>query len=294
MKLMVKKSLVTVCAAMCVMTPPVWADEQQLADRITRLERIIKGQGLMSLLGRVDQLQNEVQRLNGDNEALRHELEQMQRRQREMYIDLDQRLASPAAAPVAPAPAVENVDQQTATVIDQAPASTVDDGVVEEPKEPAPTAQQLDLSAPTTEAQQPSQNQVAAVEPSPVAVESGEADYQAALQTLRGGEYEKAITALAAFPERYPQSSYLPNTYYWKGEAHYVLRDFDAAIGAFQTVLDQFPVSSKVPDATLKLGFSLYELGQVEAAKETLTKVMELYPNTSAARLAKVRFDRIK
>lgn len=288
MKLMVKKSLLTVCAAMTVLATPTWADEQQLSDRITRLERIIKGQGLMSLLGRVDQLQNEVQRLNGDNEALRHELEQMQRRQREMYIDLDQRLASP----VTPTVPTENSDQQNVTVIDQ--AVTTDAVVAEKPAAEEPTAQQLDLSAPTTEQKQASPNKPVAVEPSPVAVESGEAAYQAALQTLRSGEYEQAITALSAFPESYPQSSYLPNTYYWKGEAYYVLRNFDAAIGAFQTVLDQFPASSKVPDATLKLGFSLYELGQVEAAKATLTKVMELYPNTSAARLAKVRFDRIK
>lgn len=289
MKSMVKRSLVAVCSAMCVMTTPAWADEQRLEDRIIRMERIIKGQGLMSLLGRVDQLQNEVKRINGDNETLRHELEQMQRRQREMYIDLDKRLTSQTTIPMATAPAVKNVDQQNVTLIDQAetqkPVST-ETAVTEQ------LAQQLDHTAPATNETQ--QSQTDEVEPSPVAVESGEADYQAALKTLRGGEYEKAITALSAFPERYPQSSYLPNTYYWKGEAHYVLRDFDAAISSFQTVLDQFPASSKVPDATLKLGFSLYELGQVEAAKETLTKVMELYPNTSAARLAKVRFDRIK
>lgn len=292
MKLMVKKSLATVCVAMCVMTNPAWADDQQVADRITRLERIIKGQGLMSLLGRVDQLQNEVQRLNGDNEALRHELEQMQRRQREMYIDLDQRIAA-GVSPTVPVTPVDNIDQQAVTVIDE--PITTDNVVVEEPKVAAPTAEQLDLSAPTTDVQQPpSQNQLAAVEASPVAVESGEAAYQAALQTLRSGEYEQAITALSAFPESYPQSTFLPNTYYWKGEAYYVLRQFEDAISSFQVVLDQFPASSKVPDATLKLGFSLYELGQVEVAKETLTKVMELYPNTSAARLAKVRFDRIK
>jgi tol-pal system protein YbgF len=283
MKLMVKKSLIAVTTAMVVMSTPTWADEQQLTERIERLERIIKGQGLMSLLGRVDQLQNEVQRLNGDNEALRHELEQMQRRQREMYIDLDQRIGTGAvsSAPVTPA---NDIDQQAVTVIDP-PADTQ---TVDSPQSEEPNVEQPDLSATTTE------EQTTEVEPAPVAVESGEAAYQSALQSLRSGEYEKAIAALSAFPESYPQSTYLPNTYYWKGEAYYVLRQFDEAISSFQTVLDKFPASSKVPDATLKLGFSLYELGQVEAAKETLSNVMTLYPNTSAARLAKVRFDRIK
>lgn len=291
MKLKVKKSLLAVCVA-CVIATPAWADEQQLAERITRLERIIKGQGLMSLLGRVDQLQNEVQRLNGDNEALRHQLEQMQRRQREMYIDLDQRLATQVVAPSTAATQLENAGSQTVTVIDE---PTATEPVVAETQATAQTAQQLDLAAPATKTEPATKStEQPLVEPSPVAVESGEAAYQAALQTLRSGEYEQAIAALSAFPESYPQSSYLPNTYYWQGEAQYVLRNFEAAISSFRTVLDQFPASSKVPDATLKLGFSLYELGQVEAAKSTLTKVMELYPNTSAARLAKVRLDRIK
>ena len=129
---------------------------------------------------------------------------------------------------------------------------------------------------------------------SPVAVENGEAAYQAALQTLRGGQYEEAITALAVFPEQYPQSSYLPNAYYWQGEANYVLRNFDAAIAAFQTVIEQFPVSSKVADAMLKQAFSQYELGQVDVATVNLKKVMDEYPTTSAARLAKVRLARME
>jgi len=129
---------------------------------------------------------------------------------------------------------------------------------------------------------------------SPVAVENGEAAYQAALQTLRGGQYEAAIAALSVFPKEYPQSSYLPNAYYWQGEANYVLRNFDTAITAFQTVIEQFPVSSKVADAILKQGFSQYELGQVDVATQNLEKVIAKYPTTSAARLAKVRLERIQ
>lgn len=287
MKWVVKNTFLVAVVMSATMTNPVLADEQQLSERITRLERIIKGQGLMSLLGRVDQLQNEVQRLNGDNETLRYELEQMQRRQREMYIDLDQRLTAQGTMPAAAAPK-EATDSGDVTVIEQA---SVVEPAVNDKQVSEPVAQDLNLTAPTTANEQTVEP---AVEPSPVAVETGEADYQSALQILRSGEYEQAITALAAFPSSYPQSSYIPNTYYWQGEAYYVLRNFESAIKSFQTVLDQYPASSKVPDATLKLGFSLYELGQVQAAKETLNKVMDLYPETSAARLAKVRLDRIK
>ena len=85
----------------------------------------------------------------------------------------------------------------------------------------------------------------------------------------------------------------MPNAYYWQGEANYVLRNFDLAITAFQTVIERFPVSSKVPDALLKQAFSQYELGQVALAKTNLKRVIEQYPTTSAARLAKVRLERL-
>lgn len=269
MKTVGKKALITVLMLSPLYANVVWADEAAMNQRIDRLERIIKGQGLVSLLSRVDQLQNEIKRLNGDNESLRHEIKEMQKRQRDLYLDLDQRLQAQSQAAAVTAPAIESSEAQNTTQVESESTST---------EQQAAAETQTPDETPTTV---------------PVAVENGEAAYQAALQTLRSGQYEQAITALSAFPETYPQSHYLPNAYYWQGEANYVLRHFDQAIIAFQTVIDRFPASSKVADASLKLGFSQYELGNIDTALATLNKVVEDYPNTSAARLAKVRLDRI-
>jgi tol-pal system protein YbgF len=288
MRFMGKKALaVSVMLAVALPTTAVWADEAALQKRIERLERIIQGQGLVSLLARVDQLQNDVQTLTGDNEALEHKLEEMQRRQRDLYVDLDERLQAQATAVQTPTPEVveptEPTNVEPAPISGEAPqpANTAETPVTETPNESATpeTATTGDASS---------------AEAAPVAVENGEAAYQSALQTLRSGQYEQAAAALVEFPDQYPQSSYLPNAYYWQGEANYVLRNFEQAIAAFQTVMDRFPASSKVADAMLKQGFSQYELGQVDVAKATLTTVMQQYPNTSASRLAKVRLDRIK
>ncbi len=275
MRIKGKKALVLAMMLVPLMSNSVWADEAELLQRIERLERIVKGQGLVSLLGRVDQLQNEVQRLNGDNESLRHELETMQRRQRELYLDLDQRL-------------------QAQPVMTQVPVIESDTTVVESVTTTEVVQQSTNGQSSISEQETVETTVEATTETLPVAVENGEAAYQAALQTLRSGQYEEAAVALAAFPEQYPNSSYLPNAYYWQGEDNYVLRNFDVAIAAFQTVIDQFPASSKVKDAMLKQGFSQYEQGQTEAAQATLTMVIQQYPNTSAARLAKVRLDRMK
>lgn len=248
-----------------------WAEQESIQDRMDRLERIIQGQGLTSLLTQVDQLQREIQRLNGANEELNHKIDQMQQRQREQYMDLDQRITeiqqqpSVAQPPAANAPApMANNAMDSELVDSEAPSS------INEPGE-AP----IDTLA-------------------PVAVESGEAAYQSALQDLRGGRYQEALAALGEFPQNYPNSTYLPNVYYWQGEAHYVLREFDKAIVAFDKVLTTYPDSNKVSDALLKRGFSEYETGDSTTAQATLNQVIQQYPDTSAARLAKVRLDRIQ
>lgn len=265
MKMLTKKAVVIAMMLSPIMSTVVLADEAALSQRIERLERIIQGQGLVSLLGRVDQQQNAIQKLHGENESLRHELALMKQQQRELYLDIDQRLQAQVAAPQKPALIPQNNQVEL-------PSSSVNDAGLES----------IDQAINT---QQP--------EGAPVAVENGEAAYQSALQILRSGQYEQAVAALAVFPEQYPQSSYLPNAYYWQGEANYVLRHFEAAIVAFQTVMDKFPASTKVPDSMLKQGFSQYELGNVDGAKLILNNVMQQYPNTSAAKLAKVRLDRI-
>ena len=258
-----------------------WADEAQLNKRIESLERIVKGQGLVSLMSRVEQLQSEVQRLNGDNETLRHQLNEMKRRQSEMSIAFDGRY-QPVTIPASS----ENRPQLVEAASDSAIAEL--EKVAQPEEETVEKVELPKVRAQVVESEVPIDSSA-----SLMALENGDAAYQSAYQTLRGGQYKEAIIALSAFSEQYPQSSYLPNAYYWQGEANYVLRNFEGAIKAFEVVIEQFPVSNKVAGAILKKGFSQYELGQVDMAKANLEKVMELYPATSSARLAKVRLDRI-
>jgi tol-pal system protein YbgF len=265
-----KKSLISAVILAATLPNIAWAeDAEPLQQRVERLERIIQGQGLMNLISRVDQLQNEIKRLNGENESLHHELEQMQKRQREMYIDLDERLQkAQQAAPAMPAAGTETDSGQPAMDDDtDSMANAGNDESTAETDTPASA---------------------------PASVENGEAAYQSALQTLRSGQYEEAITALQAFPEQYPGSVYLPNAYYWQGEAKYVLRQFADAAALFQIVIDQYPDSTKVPDALLKRGFSEQEMGDSQRARATLQQVIEQYPDSSAAKLAKVRLDRLQ
>ena len=63
-------------------------------ERMTRLEQMMGAQGPMQLLTRMNQLQQQVEILQGQNEVLRHQVQQLQQGQRKMYMDLDQRITA--------------------------------------------------------------------------------------------------------------------------------------------------------------------------------------------------------
>src|SRR5438067_1663890 len=79
--------------------------QRQLEERLSALESQLKSQGLVDLFNQVEQIRSEVARLRGQVEVLTYELEQAQKRQRDLYVDLDTRLRKVEAAPQAAAEA---------------------------------------------------------------------------------------------------------------------------------------------------------------------------------------------
>jgi len=81
--------------------------QRQLEDRIAALEAQMKSQGLVDLFNQVEQLKADAARLRGQIEVLTYEQEQQQKRQRDLYVDLDSRLRKLESGP-APTAAVED------------------------------------------------------------------------------------------------------------------------------------------------------------------------------------------
>src|SRR5271166_7115237 len=80
--------------------------ETSLNQRIGALESTVKSQGLVDLLKDVEDIKADVAKLRGQYEVLTYELDQSQKRQRDLYLDLDGRLRKlegSAGAPGAPA-----------------------------------------------------------------------------------------------------------------------------------------------------------------------------------------------
>jgi tol-pal system protein YbgF len=227
-----------------------------------------------NLVLQVQEMQDEVRTLRGMLEEQTRELENLKRRQRDQYLDLDQRLSDVRnAQPAAVGGAMAAGATQPPTV---SPATPRD-----EPEVRAPIETQSEVTGigePLVQSQ--------AVEGSP---EAEKAAYDQAFQALKELRYADAAEAFQAFREQYPGSEYADNAQYWLGESYYVTKNFDIALEAFRDLLADFPDSPKAPDALLKIGYTHYELEQWDQARAALTQVQEQYPDSTLSRLAENR-----
>ena len=206
-----------------------------------------------SLALRVQQLEEEIRRLNGLVEEQASLLTRLQDQSLERYVEMDRRLASIGTDD--PSAAIEG-DEETDSS--------------------APDASAPSVAVPVT---------VAEVQP-------GEREaYQAAYGLVRERQFRAAVDAFNAFLASYPFGRFAPNAHYWVGDLYLVIEpaDPESARQNFQLLLDQYPNDRKVPDALYKLGRVHALKGNTDRSKEYLNKVIADYGEEQhpAAQLAK-------
>ncbi len=89
-----RSAVISLCFSVCLMVPLAVADEAALEQRITRLERTLESQPLVEMLRRLEALQQDLQQMRGEQEQLSYSIEGIKKRQRDIYLDIDQRLAT--------------------------------------------------------------------------------------------------------------------------------------------------------------------------------------------------------
>jgi len=223
--------------------------ERSLAQRLDALEA--KNAGLADLFRDVEQIKADIAKLRGQYEVLTYELEQAQKRQRDLYLDLDSRVRRLEGGPGAPG----------------APAG------------PGPPAAG-DAAAPPAGPGAPA----AAGDPA-----AEQKSYDAALDAFKSGNFGAAVASFQAFIRAYPKSPLAPSAMYWAGNAQYAQREFRAAITTQRQLIATYPDSQKLPDALLNIASSQVELGDVPAARRTLEEVVAKYPTSEAATKARQR-----
>ena len=119
-------------------------------------------------------------------------------------------------------------------------------------------------------------------------------DYDAALATLRKGEFAAAQTAFLDFINRNPASGYRPSALFWLGNAQYALRAYREAIVNFKSVVALAPQHVRAPEAALSIANCQVELKDNVSARKTLNDLIKVYPQSEAASVAKERLTRLK
>lgn len=118
--------------------------------------------------------------------------------------------------------------------------------------------------------------------------------FEAALATLRTGDFSAAQTSFVAFMKRYPQSGYKSSSLFWLGNAQYALRDYREAVVNFRTLVAAEPDHLRAPEALLSMANCQVELKDVKSARQTLGNLVKAYPQSEAATVAKDRLSKLK
>jgi tol-pal system protein YbgF len=279
---------------MALMVPlaPVSAADPALEARLSRLERMLNERSLSDLVLQIQQLQQEVQDLRGQVEV-------------QQYLLQQQGISSPA-------PFGGEGSTQARFGADATGASSLEQGGRVGGR--FPPLGSLSLDPPTTDGNEPSafvlpgQQAADAQRPAPVATDSGllglpapetsvggERDlYRDAFELLKARDYPAAREAFAEMISRYPQGQFADNGRYWLGEIGYVTQDYSAAQTQFSRLVTDYPLSPRVPEAMLKLGYVYDEQDQRGDARAVLEEVVRRFPDTTEARLAQGRLDRMQ
>lgn len=96
---------------------------QSQNERITRLESQLKSQGLLGMLNQLEALKADVALLRGAQEEQAHRQEIADKRTRDLYVDLDERIKELASRPV---PTFDSIRLQPSKSLVAAPLTPVD------------------------------------------------------------------------------------------------------------------------------------------------------------------------
>jgi tol-pal system protein YbgF len=289
-------------------------EEPIAGEKLAQAEPAAPNRGVVQLLNQVEALNGELNRLRGQMEVLSNDVTNAQKRQRDMYVDLDTRLRrieqggagkKDTDANAALEERIRKLEQGSAT-----------QATIPQPVVPAASATPVNPPPPATAAASPaaaaaasssSAANAAAASAAPppsssLPPASLSATDQAAIQraydnaysNYRLSDYPNAIRGFESFLKSFPKNPLAPNAQYWIGESYAHQRQYREAIDAERRLLGTYPDSAKAPDALLIIGTAESSLGDNAAARKTFDELIAKYPASDAAEKAKGRVAKLK
>lgn len=204
------------CAMQVREDDPYAARVRELESKLANIERVVDSRALVQLMARIEELQNEVRALRGEVETLRYDFDGVRQRQRDIYLDLDQRLQ-----------ALESATQGGGT-----PSAAGND------REAYQAAFALLREARYEEARQAFR---AFIENHPQSPLLPNAWYWLGEVNYVNKNFEEAIGQFRKVVDEFPQSNKAPDAWLKLGYCHYELGQWDKAREALRAVAERFP-----------------------------------------------------
>ena len=239
-------------AAGCALPPeedPVLLKLDELDQRVGSIERVVRNESLLQIASELDELRNEVRELRGHTEALQHETEGAATRQRDQYLDLDQRLQS-----------LERRTRGGELPTGTAPAAAIPPGVGGVPASPAGAAggESESYQAALELLRQGRYPQAEAgfrqfLADFPHSTLADNAQYWLGETHYVNRDFETALAAFQQMLADYPNSRKAPDAMLKAGFCQYELQRWADARASLEAVVEQYPDSTAARLANQRL-----------------------------------------
>ncbi len=284
----------------------------------------VNTESIIQIFQRLETLEKKTRELHGENEVLKHQIDQLKKTQKQGFLNVDERIdelsntiksssaaasttatetaekkAEPTVKVVAPKPTTSTTEKATAkkeTVATKPELQTPPDKEAPTPaekqaKKPV-VAKKEETKADASTVTNTTSNTAQAITRAPTAYEKE--TYQAAFNKM-GASPSAATKSFQEYIKMQPNSPLAANAQYWIGEVMYSHNNYKGAVQEFIKVLQKYKNSNKAPDAAIKLGYSFYALKNWPYARRTFEDVLKYFPkNENAVKLATQRLEKMK
>jgi tol-pal system protein YbgF len=279
----------------------------------------VSPESIIQIYQRLDNLEKEARTLQGENEVLKHQLDQLKKIQKEGFLNVDERIDeltnSIKSKDESEKKANQGTEQQSSEKKNESnntnntdvesnkaevegktaekPATSVPQLKKEdEQAEPTVKTDQSDTKKPVTKKNDSNARDDKKSIREPTAYEKE--TYQAAFNKMNSSP-TAATRSFEEYIKMQPDSPLAANAQYWIGEIKYSHNNYKGAVQEFIKVLQKYKYSSKAPDAAIKLGYSFYALKNWTYARRTFEDVLKYFPeNKNAVNLATKRLEMMK
>ncbi len=117
----------------------------------------------------------------------------------------------------------------------------------------------------------------------------GQRQFQYALETMRQGDYTRAVTEFERFLYFFPKDKDVPRARYLIGLCHMKAKSYESSRKAFEAVYKKHRAEALGGNALLLIGETYYQQGLSAEAARYFQKILESYPQASLTNAARYR-----